>query len=64
MVREAGIEAVHHRVVLETKAAGSAGGDVVIIHWEVAVAIGIGAGWSYMGRVKDVGIDEDELRSS
>ena len=62
LIREAGIEAIHHWVVLETETARGAGGDVMIVHWKMAVAVRVGAGWSDMGRIEDVCIDEGKLK--
>jgi len=56
-----GGKARHHRHIREVEATWRASGDGVVIHREVAIAIGIRARRSYMRRIQNVGIDEGEL---
>lgn len=58
---EAGCEVIHHRHVCEVEATRSTGVEVVVIHGEMPVAVGVGAGRSNVRGVEDVGIDESEL---
>lgn len=54
-------EVVHHGHVGEVEAAWGAGIEVVVVHWEMAVAIGVGARGSNVRGIKDVCIDKIEL---
>lgn len=60
--RETGRKVVHHWHIGKIEPSGSPGSEVVVVHWEVAVAIGIGARRGDVGRIKDVCIDKVELK--
>jgi len=59
--RETGRKARHHGHTGEVETAWCTSGDVVVIHREVAVAIGIRARRSYVRRIENIGINEGEL---
>lgn len=58
---EAGGKGGHHGHVCEIEATGSAGGEGVVIHGEVAIAVCVGPGGGDVGRVEDIGVDEVKL---
>jgi len=58
---ETGGKGGHHRHGCKIKAAGSACGEGVVIHREVAIAVCVGPGGGDMGRVEDIGVDEVKL---
>lgn len=58
---ESGSEVGHHWHCLEIEAARRACGYIVAIHWEVAIAVGIGARGGDVCGVEDICVDKDEL---
>ena len=54
-------EVRHHGHVSQIEASRSASGKIVIVHWKVAVAVGIGSRRRNMRGIQHVGVDKDEL---
>ena len=64
LIRKASGEAGHQlHILLQVETTRGTGSHIVVIHREMTIAVGIGAGWSDMRWVEDVGINKGELRS-
>ena len=59
LIRESSRKAGHHlHILLQVETTWSTGSQIMVIHREMTITVGIGTGWSDVRWVKHVGINE------
>ena len=62
LIRKASREAGHQlHILLQVETTWGTGSHVVVIHREMAIAVGIRTGWGDMRWIEDVGVNEGKL---